>query len=80
MMRGIIFDWIGTLYTRDGNVMTGAERVLKTLHQKYTLGLISLAKEDTTKRMKEVQDSRLKPFFNVRTFNSHPSAACEKWK
>ncbi len=56
MIKAIIFDWIGTLYRFGGKgLFPYSERVLRELHKKYKLAVISKAvSEDTVRRARQI--------------------------
>jgi FMN phosphatase YigB (HAD superfamily) len=58
MINGIIFDWVGTLYQFGGKgLFPYSEKVLKELHLKYKLGLISKAVADNVEnRLKQINE------------------------
>ncbi len=60
--RGIIFDWIGTLYEHNHGQAEHAEAMLDLLSGAYSLSLISLSK-DIPAREKEITSSGLRPYF-----------------
>ena len=63
-MKGIIFDWRGTLYEKNKGVFSYSEKVLKVLRQRYKLGLITTAKKGIKERKKELESSGLLHYFN----------------
>lgn len=59
MLEAIIFDWVETLYERDKGLFFYSERVLKELHQKYKLAVISKAVSDNVEtRLKQINEIR----------------------
>ena len=64
MIKGIIFDWIGTLYDRHMGVYPWTTNVLETLQtQGYKIGLISIASGGSQKRWGEIHESGLISYF-----------------
>ncbi len=64
MTKGIIFDWVGTLYQFDGKgLFPYSERVLRKLHRDYRLSLIPVTKFDIDERLKEIRGSGLSQYF-----------------
>ncbi|MBW3014502.1 HAD hydrolase-like protein [Candidatus Woesearchaeota archaeon] len=57
MIKGIIFDWIGTLHERDKGLYPDAMRVVKELKKRYTLGLVTLSGKDKEQRTFEISTS-----------------------
>ncbi|MBI5804095.1 HAD hydrolase-like protein [Candidatus Pacearchaeota archaeon] len=56
MIKGIIFDWVGTLYERDRGLFPFTKKVLENLKPRYKLALISQTAETTSeKRWKEIE-------------------------
>ena len=56
MLESIIFDWVGTLYEKGKGLFPYSERVLKELHQKYKLAVISKAVSDNVEtRLKQIK-------------------------
>jgi len=56
MLESIIFDWVGTLYERGKGLFPYSERVLKELHQKYKLAVISKAVSDNVEtRLQQIK-------------------------
>lgn len=64
MIKGIIFDWIGTLYERDKGVFSYSDKVLKELKPRYKLGLVTLSKSADVRRKKEVESSGIMHYFD----------------
>lgn len=64
MIKGIIFDWIGTLYERDKGLFPYSKRVLQELKSKFKLGLVSLAKQGVHTRIEELETSGILPYFD----------------
>lgn len=65
MIEAIIFDWVGTLYQFGGRgLFPYSEEVLKRLHKKYKLAVISKAVSDNVEIRRE-QINEVKRFFNV---------------
>ncbi len=63
--KGVILDWIGTVYQRDQGPFLHSQRVLKELKRRgYRLGLVSLAAAGIDRRTAEVETSNLKPYFD----------------
>jgi len=59
MLESIIFDWVGTLYERSKGLFPYSERVLKELHQKYKLAVISKAVSDNVEtRLQQINEIR----------------------
>src|SRR3990167_3881507 len=65
MIKAIIFDWVGTLYHFGGKgLYPYSERVLKELHPKYKLAVISKAVSDTVNiRLKQINE--IQKYFDV---------------
>jgi len=64
-IEGIIFDWIGVLSAGSkGGVYPYSKRVLKELKPNYKLGLVSLAGFGNEKRIKDIDESGLRDYFN----------------
>lgn len=63
-MKGIISDWMGTLYKRNEGLFPFTIPVLKALKPKYKLGLISLGKEGIEQRRAEIEATGIIPYFN----------------
>ena len=63
-VKGIIFDWIGTLYERDKDLFPDSYEVIRKLSGKYNLGLVSIAKKGAeNSRWREIGLSGLTPYF-----------------
>lgn len=63
MIKGVIFDWIGTLYERDKGLFPDSERVVIELSGRgYKLGLVSLAKDEEA-RDREIIASGIHHYF-----------------
>ncbi len=62
MIEGILFDWVGTLYERNKGPYSDANRALKELKKKYTLGLVTLSK-NRSQRTLQIGTSGLMPYF-----------------
>ena len=63
-VKGIIFDWVGTLYERDKDLFPDSYEVIRKLSGKYNLGLISIAKRGAeNSRWREIGLSGLTPYF-----------------
>src|SRR3989338_1961096 len=58
-IEAVIFDWVGTLYERNKGLFPFTKRVLRTLHPKYKLAVISKAVSDNVEtrlqQIKEIQ-------------------------
>jgi FMN phosphatase YigB (HAD superfamily) len=64
-IKGIIFDWVGTLYERGVGLLPYSRKVLKSLKQRdYKLGLVSLAKNGVGNRRRELENSGILPLFD----------------
>ena len=63
-MKGIIFDWIGTLYERDKGLFPYTERVLRELKPKCKFGLVSLARNRIEARRQELEQSGILHLFD----------------
>ena len=65
MIEAIIFDWVGTLYIFGGKgLFPYSEGVLRRLHKKYKLAVISKATSDNVEtRMKQIHS--IKKYFEV---------------
>jgi FMN phosphatase YigB (HAD superfamily) len=65
MIEAIIFDWVGTLYQFDGkSLFPYSERVLKELHPKYKLAVISKAAFDNIEtRLRQID--KISKYFEV---------------
>lgn len=65
MIEAIIFDWVGTLYQFGGTgLFPYSERVLRELHPKYKLAVISKAVSDNVETRRQ-QMSKLSQYFEV---------------
>ena len=65
MIKGIIFDWRGTLADRNHHPFPFTKKVLERLKVKYRLGLISAAgKNNVSQRKKILDSSDLLPLFD----------------
>ncbi|MBI2045011.1 HAD hydrolase-like protein [Candidatus Pacearchaeota archaeon] len=66
MTKAIIFDWIGVLSAGSkGGVFKDSKEILQRLKsKKYRLGLVSLAGYGNEKRVRDIEDSGLKPYFD----------------
>lgn len=61
----IIFDWIGVLSAGSkGGIFPYSQRVLQELKPKYKLGLVSLAGFGNERRVKDIEESGLKRYFD----------------
>ena len=63
-VRGIIFDWLETLYERDKGLFPHVKEVLEYLKPHYKLGLVSIARDGIEKRMKEIKNSGIEGMFD----------------
>jgi FMN phosphatase YigB (HAD superfamily) len=63
-MKGIIFDWKGTLYEQNKGLFPYSERVLRELKSKYKIGIVSIAKNGIEARRKELEDSGILKMFD----------------
>ncbi|MBS3168241.1 HAD family hydrolase [Candidatus Woesearchaeota archaeon] len=62
-IKGIIFDWIGTLYEKGRGPYFFSKRVLETLAKKYPLVLISKVNGNLDARRQQIEDSGLVSYF-----------------
>jgi len=63
MIKGIIFDWIGTLYERDTSLFPETEEVLTELEKRgYKMSLVSKASEEFLKRGEEIRKSGIRKY------------------
>lgn len=57
MLESIIFDWVGTLYERGRGLFPYSEQVLKELHPRYKLAVISKAVSDNVEtRLQQIKE------------------------
>lgn len=63
-MRGIIFDWMGTLYEKGRGLFPFTERVLRELKPRYKLGLVSIARDGIEVRKRQLQESGIIHLFD----------------
>ena len=64
MIKGIIFDWIGTVYDRDNGTFPFAPDVLEKLSKTYKLALVSVVAQGLDKRDKELKESGITHYFD----------------
>lgn len=64
MIKGIIFDWIGTLALNSDELFPYTQRVIKKLSESYRLSIISIAGEGVNKREEEITRSGLLDYFD----------------
>ncbi len=64
IQKGIIFDWIGTLYDKQNGIFPEARKVLLALRPHYRLGLVSLA-HHRKKRESQLRESKLRNYFDA---------------
>ncbi len=62
-IEAIIFDWIGTLVDRNGDVLPSVNITLRRLGRRCNLGLISKA-DDVKARRREIEESGLSGYFD----------------
>jgi FMN phosphatase YigB (HAD superfamily) len=70
MIKAIIFDWVGTLYEFGGKgLFPYSEKVLKELHPKYKLAVISKAVPNNVEdRLRQIDE--IKQYFDFITANT----------
>ncbi|MFC1682518.1 HAD family hydrolase [Nanoarchaeota archaeon] len=64
MVRGIIFDWVGTLYERDKGLFPFSEGILRGLKPRYKLGLVSKAGNGVANRVEELKSTGIVGYFD----------------
>ncbi len=73
-MKGIIFDWNGTLYEKKKGLFPKTESTLKTLKQKYKIGLVTLGKEGVEERRRILERSGILHYFDSVIVDTSKSA------
>ncbi len=64
MIKGIIFDWVGTLSNESRELFPYSEKVLKELKTRYKLGLVSLAGHGNKERREDIEATGVRQFFD----------------
>tara|TARA_Y100000310_G_C20634498_1_gene790460 strand:- start:1167 stop:1607 length:441 start_codon:yes stop_codon:yes gene_type:complete len=70
MIKGIIFDWVGTLYKRNTGLFSDSVNVLETLKPRYKLGLVSLAGQGIPQRIEDIKETGIWDYFDSIVINT----------